>query len=297
MKNNDLGGVVVPIIVPLDDDERVDEASFRKLIRRLIQNGVHGIFAGGTAGEGPLLTMPEWVRMVEIAYDENKGAVPLLGGVMDTSTRRVLEKIGVLSRIGYRYFVVTPTYYITLKTPDENLRLFGECKEHSDGMEMIAYNIPSTTGSTISVETMYEMGRRGWIRYCKESSEDWHYFTRLVAAGKELGLKVLMGSEPNATNALQAGACGIVPVCANAEPEAFVAAYEASQRGDVAALRRCHERIMYIREALVMAGSCWLAGIKYAVSRQGMGSGKLLSPLQPLTAEEKRRLEERLGLG
>lgn len=297
MKKNELAGVVVPIIVPLDDEDRVDESSFRKLIRRLIQHGVHGIFVGGTAGEGPLLTMSEWVRMMEIAYDENKGDVPLLGGVMDTATRRVAEKIKVLSSIGYRYFVVTPTYYFTLRTADEHLRLFGECKEHNDGMEMIAYNIPSTTASTISVETMCEMARRGWIRYCKESSEDWPYFSRLVAAGKEVGLKVLMGNETCIADAFLAGACGVVPVCANVEPQSFVAAYQAYLRGDVAELRRCQERIMYIREGLVLAGSCWLAGIKYAVSRQGIGSGKLASPLQPLTAEEKRRPEERLGLG
>jgi 4-hydroxy-tetrahydrodipicolinate synthase len=296
MSNNEIKGVVVPIIVPLDDDDRVDEASFRKQIRRLIQSGVHAIFAGGSAGEGPLLTMTEWVRMVEIAHDEVKGAIPLLGGAMESGTRRVIEKIKILSQIGYRNVVVTPTYYITLKTAGEHLRLFGECKEHTGSMEMIAYNIPSATGTTISGETMCEMARRGWIKYCKESSEDWPYFTKLVADSKELGLKILMGSEPNATRALMAGACGVVPVCANVEPQTFVAAYNASLRGDAAELQRCHERIMYIREALVGAGPCWLSGIKYAVSRQGIGSGKPISPLGPLTAEEKQRQAERLGL-
>ena len=35
--------------------------------------------------------------------------------------------------IGYRHFVVTPTYYVTTTTADEHLRLFGACREAADG--------------------------------------------------------------------------------------------------------------------------------------------------------------------
>ena len=87
--------------------------------------------------------------MVTIAHDEVGGAVHLLGGAIDTSTRRVLEKIRILSQLGFPYTVVTPTYYITLRTPDEHLRLFGECVEHAGNTEIIAYNIPSCTGSAM----------------------------------------------------------------------------------------------------------------------------------------------------
>ncbi len=56
MEHNDLAGVVVPVITPVDGEDRVDEAAYRGVIRRLIDSGVHAIFAGGSAGEGPLLT-------------------------------------------------------------------------------------------------------------------------------------------------------------------------------------------------------------------------------------------------
>ena len=88
--------MVVPAITPIDDREDVDEAAFRKVLRRLIKAGVHGIFVGGSAGEGPLLTDAQWRRMVEIAFDEVKGAIPLLGGAIDTSSRKVCEKVEVL---------------------------------------------------------------------------------------------------------------------------------------------------------------------------------------------------------
>jgi len=290
MGNGELGGVVIPVITPVDSEERIDEAAFRKSLRRLIDAGVHAIFVGGSAGEGPLLTAIEWERMVTIAHDEVGGAVHLLGGAIDTSTRRVLEKIRILSQLGFPYTVVTPTYYITLRTPDEHLRLFGECVEHAGNTEIIAYNIPSCTGSAIPAETVIEMARRGWIRTMKESSGDFDYFRRLAVEGAEYGLRLLQGDEPHIATGLLAGAVGIVPVCANFEPATYIAAYEAGIAGDAAALGPLQERILYIREKLLLSSPLWIAGIKYAMSCLGLGSGMPISPLYSLTAVEQQKI-------
>ncbi|HUW14991.1 MAG TPA: dihydrodipicolinate synthase family protein, partial [Anaerolineae bacterium] len=112
-KSDELCGVIVPVITPVDEEDRVDEKAYRKGIRRLIDAGIHAIFVGGSAGEGPLLTEREWERMVRIARDEVDGQVHLLGGAIDTSTRKVREKVQILARMGYPYCVVTPTYYIS----------------------------------------------------------------------------------------------------------------------------------------------------------------------------------------
>lgn len=287
----ELAGVIVPLITPVDEDDRVDENSFRKHIRHLSQAGVHGLFVGGSAGEGPLLTVREWGRMVEIAFDENRGAIHLLGGVSDTSTERVKEKIRILAGIGYTHFVVTPTFYIALKNPGEYLRLFGACKEAAPEMEMIAYNIPGCTQSEIPVAVLCDMARRGWIRHCKESSGNLHYFRQLLQEAGPLGLRVLMGDEGCIAEGLLAGACGIVPVCANYEPATFIRAYEASLSGNEAELRQQQERMLFLREELLFQASCWIAGAKYAVTSLGIGSGKPVSPLEPLNAEQRARIE------
>jgi 4-hydroxy-tetrahydrodipicolinate synthase len=275
----------------VDDEDRVDEPAFRRVIRRLINSGVHALFVGGSAGEGPLLVAREWQRMVEIAFDEVHGALPLLGGAMDTSTRRVKEKISALAGIGFKYFVLTPSYYYTLQAAGEHLRLFSECAEASQGMEMIVYNIPSAVSSQIPVEVVVELARRGLTRYCKESSADLAYFQRLMAEAAPFGLKVFMGEEPNIAAGLLGGASGIVPVSANLEPKTFVQAYEAGLRQDREELARLQERILLVRSHLPRLAPCWIAGVKYAVAAIGIGSGKPVSPLQPLTVEEKRKLE------
>jgi 4-hydroxy-tetrahydrodipicolinate synthase len=294
MSNTELRGVIVPAITPIDEREDIDEAAFRKIIRRLIRAGVHSVFVGGSAGEGPLLVDSQWRRMVEIAFDEVRGELPLLAGVMDTSSRKVCEKIKLLRDIGYRYFVLTPTFYLTVKTPESHLRLFGQAKEAAGDMEMIAYNIPQCTGSTLAVETACEMARRGWIRYCKESSGDWPYLRELIQRGKEVGMGVLVGDELVGGEALLAGAKGVVFVCANYDPLIALNLYNAGTRGDRDEVARLMARLLLVREHLVVSGPCWLSGIKYALAALGIGSGQPLSPLEPVGAQRKAKIDERV---
>jgi 4-hydroxy-tetrahydrodipicolinate synthase len=288
MRNRELFGVIVPIITPVDADDRVDENSFRKIIRHVIEGGVHGLFVGGSAGEGPLLTEKEWTRMMEIARGENGNRVSLLGGVMDTSARRVKEKIRLLKQMGYEFFVVSPTFYISLSSPEEHFRLFSECVDAGSGMEMVGYNIPQNTHSQIPVEVFHECAGRGWLRYCKDSSGDMEYFRRLQA----VGLKILSGSEFDLTDKLLAGAAGVVNVCANYEPGTFVRAYDAAMKKDREALKKIQERVDFLRQILCFEGPCWLSGIKYAMSTLGIGTGKPLSPLQPAPEKQRKMIDE-----
>jgi 4-hydroxy-tetrahydrodipicolinate synthase len=287
MTNEELYGVIVPVITPIDEREDVDEAAFRKIIRRLITAGVNALFVGGSAGEGPLLPDRQWRRMVEIALHEVGGAIPLLGGAIDTSSRRVCEKVRTLREIGYRHFVVTPTFYIAVRTPEEHLRLFGQAREVAGDMEMIAYNIPQCTASTLAIETICDMAQRGWIRCCKESSGDLAYTKELIRRGKDIGLTVLAGDELTSGEALLDGAGGIVPVCANYEPTTYLRLYAAGKRGDRSEVARLMARVEVLRDKLPLSGPCWLSGIKYAMATLGIGSGKPLSPLEP--ADAKRR--------
>jgi len=288
MRNKELYGIIVPIITPVETDDRVDENSFRKMIRHVIDGGVHGLFVGGSAGEGPLLTELEWTRMVEIARDENGNRVSLLGGVMDTSAKRVKEKIKILKQMGYEFFVVSPTFYLSLTSPEEHFRLFSECLDAGSGMEMVGYNIPQNTHSQVPVEVLHECVRRGWTRYCKDSSGDMEYFRRLQG----LGLKVFSGSEFDLTDKLLAGAAGLVNVCANYEPETYVQAYSAALKKDREELAKMQERVDFLRQRLCLEGPCWLSGVKYAMSTLGIGSGKPLSPLQPAPEKQRKMIDE-----
>ena len=287
MNKSELHGVIVPLITPVDRDDRVDEESLRKLVRFLLDAGVHGLLAGGSSSEAPLLTADQWGRMMEIVFDEAKDAVPLIGGAMETSTNRIIERIHILAQIGYSNFAVTPSYYISLKTDDEFLRLYGRCKEAIGDNEMIVYNIPSCVGSSLSVKIICEMAERGWTQYCKDSSGDFVFLKNLINNGSDINLKVFYGGEAFVPEALLCGVCGIMAITSNYEPQTFVQAYNAAVDHNTDELLRLNKRILLLRELLFLAGSCWISGTKYAVSTLGKGNGKPVCPLQPLNQKQK----------
>lgn len=291
MSNSKLRGVIVPVITPIDKKENIDEPTFRKILRRLVGGGANCIFVGGSAGEGPLLPDVQWRRMVEIAHDEVGRELPLFAGAIDTSVRRTCEKIAILKKIGYRYFVLTPSYYYAPKTASEQMRLFGQAKEAAGKMEMIAYNIPQCTGAVLDLDMVCEMAKLGWVRYCKESSGDLKYITNLIRKGKKHGLTVLASDEFIMGESLLAGAQGVVPVCANYDPQLYIRIYEAGVRGDRKAVAEHMAEALRIRETLLLSGVCWISGIKYALSSLGFGSGLCVSPLEPVEPKRKLRID------
>jgi 4-hydroxy-tetrahydrodipicolinate synthase len=289
MNKNQIEGVVVPAVTPVDSQDRVDEKAYRGLLRHLMAAGVHGVFVGGTAGEGPMLTLAEWERMSVIAFEECHGKIHLLGGTLDTSTQRVIQRAKILAEIGYDNFVVLPTFYLKLSQAEEHLRLFGECKEAVSDVNMVVYNLPSLAGSSIPVGTMRDMAQRGWINCCKDTSEDMAYFNRLITEVAPLGVRVLIGSEKHAVEGLMTGAQGVVPVSGNYDPQAFIAAYSA--RKDPEKLTLLKERIASLGQNVLSQPRSWLSGAKYAVATLGFGSGRPVSPTEPLNPTERQHIE------
>jgi dihydrodipicolinate synthase/N-acetylneuraminate lyase len=115
------------------------------------------------------------------------------------------------------------------------------------------------------------------------------YFRKLLLQAGPMGLRVFLGTERKAAEALFEGAVGLVPTCANYEPRPLLAAYEA--RADKDELARLQVIITSLVNNLLLAPRLWLAGIKYAVSTLGVGTGRVVAPLEPLSAEERAQLD------
>ncbi len=140
---------------------------------------------------------------------------------------------------------------------------------------------------------MYEMANRGWINCCKESSENLAYLSRLLRVCGPAGLRVLIGTELNAMTGLLMGARGLVPACANFEPDTFVAAYEA--RNDPQRLGVLQERMTKLVLNVVLGPRSWLGGVKFAVSRRRGLSEKPVSPTEPLNSAERLEVDSFLA--
>jgi len=281
--NNELPlcGVITPLLTPLDKDENIDKKALKKLIDHIIGAGVRGLFLGGSAGMGPMLTGKAWTELMESALEFSDGRCHVMGGIIETSTKRAIEKINILDKIGYKIMVVTPTFYITLERNAEFISHFSRCREASD-MDMIIYNIPGCTGSSIPLESISEIAKKGWITGIKESSGDQKYFSKLLELKREVPCKLFMGHEGMVKWGLENGADGIVPVCSNFDPELFVDAYNAGQKHDIKKLESIQKEIdLYRKNHVFGDGSLnWIPGIlKQTVTETGIGKLEAAAPL------------------
>ena len=66
--------VVVPVVTPVDTQDRVDEEAYRSLLRFLIGAGVHGIVVGGTAAQRSRAAADRFVSVTGMAQETNLSA-------------------------------------------------------------------------------------------------------------------------------------------------------------------------------------------------------------------------------
>lgn len=76
----------------------------------------------GSCGESSCVSNRQRYSIVKEAKRITSNRVPLLSGVLETSTNKVIESIKELEQLGIEYFVVTPAYYLKRTCQDEILR-------------------------------------------------------------------------------------------------------------------------------------------------------------------------------
>lgn len=287
-------GVVPPIITPIDEQERVDEKAFRKLLRYSVDNGLHGIFVAGSNGECLALTQAERNRAIAIALDEVGSQVPVICGVMDSSTQRVIDNIKALEQMGGTYAVITPVFYARHATQDETVRHFEEISKNTEA-ELIIYNIPMFTGLNLTPETIFRIAQIDRVCGLKDSSGNMGAFMKCLKQFRQREDFFLMqGATALSAASLLLGADGYVPSLAPAFPLPFVKMYEAGAAGDIERTMLWNDVIMEIDKIYPMAKN-QTASTKYAIARHGFTSKRVCRPSEPATPEEEAKIDAHIA--
>lgn len=286
-------GVIPPIITPIDNQEHVDEKAFRKLLRYSVDNGLHGIFVAGSNGECLALTQAERNRAISIALDEVGSQVPVICGVMDSSTQRVIDNIKALEQMGGKYDVVTPVFYARHATQYETVRHFEEISKNTDA-QLIIYNIPPFTGQNLTPDTIFEIAQIEKVCGLKDSSGNMGNFMKCLKHFRSRQDFFLMqGATALSAASLLLGADGYVPSLAPAFPLPFVKLYEAASTGDIAMTTLWNDVVMEVDQIYPMAKN-QTASTKYAIARHGFTNKRVCRPSEPTTPEEEARIDAQI---
>jgi 4-hydroxy-tetrahydrodipicolinate synthase len=251
-----LSGVIPPIGTPLGDGDRVDETGLRRLARYLVDAGVHGIFANGSMSGFAFLTDDEQIRSIAITVAKVNRAVPVMGGLGETSTSRAVRMAKRIAATGVDYLTVLPPFYF-LATQEHLIAYFSEIAAAVD-LPVFLYDNPVLTKNPIQAETVAELRRRvPNIVGIKVSNQDFVYLQTLIALMRhDPEFSILTGSEFLILAALQLGCDGFVGGLHNLCPHMAVALYDAFRRGDIERARELQQDMIATWQ-LFRYGSIW----------------------------------------
>lgn len=285
-------GVIPPIITPVDEHENVDENGFRKLLSHCVEKGMHGIFVAGSNGECLALTQEQRNRAIKIALDEVGGRVPVLSGVMDSSTRRVIENIKSLEQMGGEVAVITPVFYARHATQEETVRHFEEISRQTN-IDLMIYNIPPFTGQNLKAETIFKIAEIDKVVGYKDTSGSFPDFQKCLSHFKGTDFVLHQGATNLAAASMLLGADGYIPSMAPLFPDIFIKLYEFGRKGDIA-------KTMYYNEFIEKTSSIWsmcksqTSATKFALSYLGFCDKRVIMPTEPIVAQEEKNINKKI---
>jgi 4-hydroxy-tetrahydrodipicolinate synthase len=251
-----LHGIFVPMVTPINADERVDEPSLRRLADFLIEAGVHGLWAMGTTGEFAAFPETERARAVVATVDQARGRVPVIGNIGDSSTALALRHARHAVAAGVDALALTPPHYYP-HSMDEMLIHFRAVKEAFPEMPLLIYNIPQTVKVKMTVPTTLQLAREGTVQGIKDSQNDLRWFRLLVqgirADGLEDRFRMFLGTRILIDAGALIGAHGAIPATGNVAPAAAAEAWEAAMAGDWKLAERAQEIVGQYEELSSLA--------------------------------------------
>ena len=291
-------GVIVPIITPIDEDERIDEARLRRQVDFVIKGGLHGILAFGSNGEFYQLEEDEMRRGLQIMVDQAAGRVPVYFGIGAINTKKCcrLAKMAVENgAVGVS--ILQPMF---LKPTEEELfQHFKAIAQAVPETPVLLYNNPGRVGYTMSANLVDRLAHEVEnIVGMKDTSGDITQTEEFIRRTRDVNFKVCGGKDTLLYASLCHGAVGGVCTAGNFMPELIVDVYNKYMAGDLKGSLEAQFKLNPVR--LSMDAASFPVAAKDMANLRGLDIGVPYRPNLP-TPEGKaldniRRTMKEAGL-
>jgi dihydrodipicolinate synthase/N-acetylneuraminate lyase len=273
--------LIVAAVTPLaDHGHQLDSDAIWPMVAFLAQNGADGVFACGTTGEGILLSVPERQQAAVAFRAAVRGRLVVHAGAQ--STRDTSDLSAHAAEIGADGVAVIPPPYFPLDASALAAHFVAAAKA-CEPLPFFIYAFAARSGYPVTPEVVErvraEAPNLAGLKVSEAPLER-------VAPYLDLGLPVLIGSEPLLPPAMARGAVGAVSGLAAAFPDVVRAALDQPD-GEAEA------RLIALRNA--MEAQPFIAAAKHVLGRRGVPlTPEMRAPMRPLTADEMRQLDATL---
>ncbi|MEA2027990.1 MAG: 4-hydroxy-tetrahydrodipicolinate synthase [Campylobacterota bacterium] len=244
---NYVTGATTALITPFKNGQ-LDEATYAKLIKRQIDNGIDAICPVGTTGESATLSHDEHKRCIEIAVEVAKGTnAKVLAGAGSNATHEAIDIAKHAQNAGVdAIFSVSPYYN---KPSQEGLYQHYKAIATAVEIPVMLYNVPGRTGVDIAAHTVIRLfDDVSNIYGIKEATGSIERSIELLSQRPEL--KVFSGDDAIDYAILSTGGAGVTSVTSNLLPDMKAKLVHSALKGDFKASKELNDALYPINKVL-----------------------------------------------
>ena len=292
MRLEDIKGIIPPILTPIDKDEKIDEAKFRKQIDYVINGGVHGILLFGSNGEFYMIDEDEMKRGLDIAIDQIKKRVPLYFGIGAIKTSTCIRYAKLAKETGCDAISVLVPMFLK-PTNEELYEHFAAIAKSVGDMPVLLYNNPGRVGYNMSAALTVKLANEvPNIVGIKDSSGDMTLTADLLRQTDPTKFRVLGGKDTLIYGTMAHGGAGAVATTANVFPGLVCEIFEKYVAGDTAGALDAQYRLMPVR--LSMDKASFPVATKDMANLSGLDVGASYRPSMNSTGETLEHMKKHM---
>ncbi len=278
MKTDFIKGIVVPILTPIDKDEKIDVKVLRRQVDFVIDGGVLGILAYGSNGEFYAVEDDQLKLGLEVILDQANKRVPIYMGIGAVSTNKCIKIAEMAQAAGADGISVLQPMFLK-PNETELYEHFKAIAQAVPNMPMLLYNNPGRVGYTISADLVESLAKEiENIVGMKDSSGDMTQTAEFIRRTRPYNFKVFGGKDTMIYAALAHGAAGCVATTANFVPELVCSIYNKYVSGDFCGALEAQYVLNPIR--LTMDKASFPVGTKDLANIVGLDVGNPYLPNQ-----------------
>ncbi|MGH1445226.1 MAG: 4-hydroxy-tetrahydrodipicolinate synthase [Cognatishimia sp.] len=273
------------LVTPFTNGE-LDLETLKKLVEWHIGEGSSGFVPVGTTGESPTLTHEEHETVIQAVVSATAGRVPVIAGAGSNNTVEAMRLMQFAEKAGADAGLVVTPYYN--KPTQRGLIAHFTALHDCCNLPIIIYNIPGRSIVDMTPETMGELAKLPRIIGVKDATGDINRVSQQrITCGNDF---IQLSGEDGTALAFNAhGGQGCISVTANVAPRLCAELQAATLSGDFAKALELQDRLFPLHEAIFVEPG--LVGAKYAMSKLGLCSEEVRSPLTGLLDSTKEQLD------
>ncbi len=295
MNTDFIKGVVVPMLTPIDAEEKIDEAKFRRQVDYIIDGGLEGILVFGSNGEFYQIEEDEMERGLKLAVDQAAGRVPIYFGIGAINTRKCIRLAKMAAANGAAAISILQPMFLK-PNASELYNHFRMIAESVPEVPVLLYNNPGRVGYGLTADMITKLAHDVEnIVGMKDTSGDITLTEECVRRNRDVNFKVFGGKDTLLYASLCVGAVGGVCTAGNFMPELIGDIYKKYVAGDIQGSLEAQFKLNPVR--LSMDAASFPVAAKDMAILRGLDVGapylpNVLTPEGPVLDNIKKAMKE-----